>query len=343
MKKLFAMLVTAAMIASLLAGCSDSKAPGSSTTPSAPSDSQSVEATGSNWPSSTVQIYVPASAGGGTDTITRVLTDSFSKVTGQNFVVVNDPTGNGTVVAETIRNAKTDGLNLEVYHSAFCGLIASGQYDHTLEDFTFLGLLTTPGIESDALFVSSDSPFQTLDDLVAYAKEHPGELISGAQSGQTDHFEQALLNQELGIDVTVVDCGGNAEKIPALMGGSIDMAIIASVNSADYVKSGDLRCLATLGESKSEIFADVPTLAECGYSAVGLPTVCFLLGPSGMSDADVAKINEYMKAVSEDPEVAEKLKKMGTQFNYMSQEDSWELMKGIQDLYTAAAPSVFGK
>lgn len=330
MKKLLVFTLTLAMCLSLVA-CS-------SGTPTSNGGGDSKAA----WPGSTVTVYVPASAGGGTDTLTRILTSGLAEVTGANFPVSNDATGNGTVAAETVRNAAPDGQTLFAYHTAFCGLIASGQYSHTLDDFTFVGVFTTPGVESDGLFVPADSPFETLDELVAYAKEHPGELISGAQSGQTDHFEQVLLNRELGVDITVVDCGGNAEKIPALMGHSIDMAIIASVNSADYVASGDLRCLTTLGENQSQVFPDVPTLGACGYKAVGLPAVCFLLGPKNIPQETVDQINEYLKVVSESDTVKEQLAGFGTEWKYMSAKDGYELVSNIQELYTAAAPLVFG-
>ena len=127
------------------------------------------------WPADTVTLYVPAAAGGTTDGLSRMLVENYSTQTGQSFVVVNDMAGNGTVPYETVRNSSPDGLNLVLHNSSMCSIISAGQYPYSLtEDFSVLGIVCDSGVESTSILVNATSPFETMEDLVSYAQEHPG-------------------------------------------------------------------------------------------------------------------------------------------------------------------------
>lgn len=144
---------------------------------SASAAGSTASAGGSNWPTDTVSFYVPAKAGGGTDMTARVFLQGINEVHPGNYIVVNDVTGGGTVAAENVRNAKPDGLNLLAYHTGLCTSIASGQYAHDLSEFTICGMfITVPDEATGGLFVPGNSKFDKLEDLIAYGKEHPGDL-----------------------------------------------------------------------------------------------------------------------------------------------------------------------
>ena len=290
----------------------------------------------SKWPTGSVSLYVPATAGGGTDMIARVFTKVASEVAGKPVVVVNDTTGGGTVAAETVRNADTEGLDLLLTNTGFCATIAAGQYAHTMQDFTILGAVTTEGLEGGGIFVNKDSPFETLEDLISYAKEHPGELNAGVQNNSSSHYVQILFEQEVGISTTIVDAGSNADKVTKLMGGSIDLCVLANTGTSQYVESGDLRCLVQLSSNHSELIPDAPTMEDLGYNSCYLGMSMILLGPPNMDPADCAKIDAVLKECSESSEVQEGYATLGAEWNYMTREETAAYLEKTQADYDAA-------
>ncbi len=334
------LILSVAMAASLLSACSGGentaqteKAAQAKQTQAKQEDASSEE---SSWPSGTITLNVPATAGGGTDMIVRVFAQAMNEVTGQNFVVVNDASGNGTVVAEKVRNEKPDGFNLFVANTGLCGYIASGAYQQSFDDFEMLGLITTPGKESNGIFVSANSEYHTLDDLIAFAKEHPGELLCGVQTSGAGHFSWLLAEKEFGITSTIVDCGGSADRITNLIGGMIDVSNLPITGASQYVESGDLRCLAIVGEQESDLIPGVKTVEELGYNKIDLPMCCVLLGPKNMMKADKEKIDSVLKIACENQTLQEGYKKMGAEWDYKTPEEAVEFVKEIQSMYDEA-------
>ena len=349
MKKIFALILAVVLCVGLLAGCGNAGGSGADNSGSGNSGTAS---SGKPWPTDTVTMYVPATAGGGTDVLARVFIEGMKRANGANYIVVNDMAGNGTVACDTVRTADPDGLNLLMYHSAMCSNFAIGQYDHGIEDFQMLGLFTTPNMEvaANGIYVPKDSPFNTFEELVEYAKAHPGELTCGVQNGGNAHFGTCLLEDTVGYETIKVDSGANVDRITALMGGQLDLSLIPTMTAAAYSKSGDLKCLMTYGAAagcdRDPNEPDIPTLGEINAEwDQALPRVdltAFIVGPKGMSEEDIANINGVIKAASEDPEVLEGYAKMGTVIEYQTVEEAEQTMLIIQNAFIQAAPLVTG-
>lgn len=351
MKKLFAMILAAALVLGLVAcGSGASSAP-----TSAPAKSEAVApaadagAATSSWPTDTVSMYVPAKAGGGTDMMARIFIQGMSEANGGNYIVINDVNGGGTVAAEAVRNAKPDGLNLLMYHTGLCTSIASGQYAHSLEDFTICGLfITAPDQATGGIFVPGNSPFNTIEELIDYTKEHPGELMVGMQNGSSTQLITALIENALGVDWTEVEAGSNADKVTALMGNQIDLCFMNTTGNDQYVQNGDLKILLQWGRegaTRSTLFPDTPLLEEV-YPDADLPRMDmlgFIAGPKGMSEADVAEINRVMKAAIENPTVQEGYAKMATVVEYYTAEEATQMLLDMQTATTDAYNMVNGK
>ena len=319
-KRLSAILLVAALCLAL-AACGS--APAANTpSASAPADS-STKSEAAAWPTGDVTVYVPAGAGGGTDTLTRLYTERLKAITGANFIVVNDTTGANSVAYETVRNAKPDGLTLMSYHGGICAQYASGQYAHSLDEFTVLGSQTTPDNVGYGIWVSGKSDFQTFDDLISYAKDHPGELVAGVEVNNTDHMLEAMLAKQFGIEMAVVSAGSNAEKIPLLMGGNLDVCFFNPVGTSDYHTSGDLRCLAILGSDSTPLLEGVPTFTELGYEPLLIPMFAFFAGPQGMSDDVCKAIDDAMREVLSDQSFVDQVVTMGYGMDgYVTLEDT---------------------
>jgi tripartite-type tricarboxylate transporter receptor subunit TctC len=317
-RRSFLQVAGAGLAAMGLAACSGS----SDTTGSSTGDNTS-------WPTNTVTIEIAAAAGGGTDTIGRIFTNSWQKSTGEAFTVVDDATGNGTVAYEAVRNAKPDGYTLLFYHSTMPIQYYQGVYDKNPADpanFTVIANLANGG-DADVLCVPANAPYDSMAEFIEYCKAHPGEVVFGNQNGGFGQLECLLLGSRAGIDVRFVDAGGQADTIISLLGGNIDACFIGSDAAMQYQASGDMKCLAICSEKRSaKNVPDVPTMQECGVDVV-FNTVFVVLGPSNM-DADLVEtINKALGQAAEDSDVAESLGNMGNSYTYKTVAESkqiWE-------------------
>lgn len=317
MKKFLSMLAAAALCLSL-AACGNS-ATGSSSAPGGSSDAPAANtASGTSesaWPSGDVTIYVPANAGGSSDTIARLYAEKFKSITGANFIIVNDTTGANSVAYETVRTAKPDGLTLMAYHGGLCTQHASGQYAHSLDEFTVLGNMTTADNTGYGIWVSGKSEFQTFEDLLSYAKDHPGELVAGVETNNTDHLLEVMFEEQFDVDLSVVSAGSNAEKLPLLMGGNLDVCFFAPGGVTDYHTSGDLRCLAFFGSAGSDLLPDVPCMTDLNYDPIMLPLFFFMAGPADMPADVCTAINEVMTSAAGDKTILEQIATFGMEMS----------------------------
>lgn len=353
LKQIASLIIAAALCVSLAACGSSSSSAAASTGTASTGTGSTAASTGaadageSNWPTDTVSFYVPATAGGGTDMMARLFLQGLNEVHPGNYIVVNDTTGNGSVAAETVRNADPDGLNLLMYHTGLCTAIATGQYAHTLDDFQILGLFITPVTDETtlAVYVPGNSPFNSLEELIDYAKEHPGELVSGVQNGSTSQFIEVLFEQAVGIETTMVEAGSNADKVTALMGNQLDLVLMNTTGNDQYVEAGNLKCLVTIGAegaARSSLFPDVPTAEELGYTIPQLDMIGFIAGPKGMDEADIAAINSAMEAAIATDTVQEGYTQMAAEVVYVTIEEAEEMLATAQENYNNAVELING-
>lgn len=288
-------------VAGLLTACGSQ-----GTASSAAAGSTAASGAVSSWPDGDVTIYVTAGAGGSSDTIVRQFVERMKKITGKNFIVVNDTTGGNSVAYETVRNAKPDGLTLLGYHGGLCVQYASGQYSHSLDEFSVVGSLTSSDNIGYGIFVNGKSEFNTWDDFVTYAKAHPSELTVGVETNNTDHLLEILLENRFGYNLSIVSAGSNAEKIPLLMGGNLDVCLLSPSGVTDYVASGDLKCLCLFGEEALEdLMPGVPCFKDMGLDTQLLPMFFYLAGPAGIPDETAEAINGLLEEISHDDTIYE--------------------------------------
>lgn len=209
MKKIVALFLVACMAISL-AACSGSNS--------------KTAATSNEWPSGNISIYVPGSAGGGTDVLTRILIGDLGRTTNATYIVINESGGNGSVASEAVRNAKPDGNTLIVYHPTMLIQYYQGMYDKDPTDTNNCTVVATlqNGGDGDVLVVPKDAPYNTLEELIAYCKANPGNVVFGNQNGGFGQMETMQLKELAGIDIGFVDSGAQADTITALLGGNID-------------------------------------------------------------------------------------------------------------------------
>lgn len=273
------------------------------------------------WPRGPVQLVVPASPGGGTDAVARIIAERLQQQEGSPFVVVNLPAGNGAVAAEQVRNASPDGQTLLFFHTGLLTSYHTGTYAHNpLTEFTSVALMPVEG--SYSLAVPADSPYQTVADLVEAARAAPGRVSMGVALRGSTHFMGGLLAEASDSEFRFVEAGSDSEKLVQLQGQQIDSALINTPNTKQYVDSYMLRVLGTIAgtDRRDPILPDVPTLVELGYSEALFGFDFMVLGPIGMDVDLVSEINATVTAAATDPGATEQLATFGMPITAITQD-----------------------
>ncbi len=267
MKRVFIAALAMAFLLSL-AACGST--PSESQTPagSTPAQTEAPGAGGtekSNFPEKTITIVVPYDAGGASDLMSRVFAAALSEqLNGATVVVENRSGGSGAVGMEYVNSQPSDGYTI-LYLETNQTMIR--HYGFTeLEPSAFIQMACTH-VQPAVLAVSAGSEWNSLEDFIDYAKENPGKVsIGDAGTGSSPHMCGVQLAAMAEAEFNFVPYDGGATAVSAAMGGNVDAVIAQNSEALAGVDSGDLRVIATFGQSRTSLYPDVPTAAEQGYS-----------------------------------------------------------------------------
>jgi tripartite-type tricarboxylate transporter receptor subunit TctC len=271
-----------------------------------------------NFPTRPITLIVPWSAGGATDVTLRLLAELAGKSLGQRIVIENRPGAGGTLAMPVLQQAAPDGYTLAQlpYPALRAPHVQKVSWDPIRD--------TTPIIQISGVtfgvVVPANSPFKTFDDLLKFAAAKPGTLtISTNGQGTTPHVVLDELFGQRNLTYIHVPYKGTAEQMLAVASGHL-MAGVNSNGFAPYVDSGRLRLLATLGDQRSQRWAQVPTLKELGFGIVAMSPYG-LVGPRGMEPALVRTLHDAFKAALFDPQHVAELAKYEQEPTYLDSKD----------------------
>jgi tripartite-type tricarboxylate transporter receptor subunit TctC len=290
------------------------------------------------YPDRPIQVIVGFSAGGAMDATIRTVAPTLEKILGKPVVVINKPGAGGAVAWTDVVRSKPDGYTLgSVNYPAISGVTASGglQFD-PLKEFVFLGnVLVDPGI----IVVPAKSPYKTLGDVVAYLKEHPGGLSYGATgSTSLDGLTALAMSEKAGAKFRVVNFAGTPEAITAALGGHIDALGIATSEVLPFMKDGSIRILGVGGTARNPLIPDVPTFAEQGFPIPINASSRGFVAPAGTDPAIVKKLQDAIKAATQDQEYLDRAKQVSQSITYSTPEQvQAEVTKQI-DFLRASLP-----
>lgn len=245
-------------------------------------------------------ILVHTTAGGPTDLMARELAKAAEEVTGGTFIVENRPGGSGAVQMAEIANAKADGYTLGAMTPSQIGLIEGtlkNQYD--LENFSWI---SQGQIDPYVIAVHNDSPFNTLEELVNYAKENPGKLTVGGYGaiGSGHNVAWNIFAESAHIETVWTAYESTGDAVTAILGKHIDVANSNPGQVSQYYESGDLKILGVMSEERLEDLPDVPTYKEAGFD-VDTSWAQFrgVYGPSGIDEAILDELSSvFEKAIA---------------------------------------------
>ncbi|MBN9427173.1 MAG: tripartite tricarboxylate transporter substrate binding protein [Burkholderiales bacterium] len=273
-----------------------------------------------SYPSRTIQVIVPYSAGGPTDVAARIMSQRLSERLGQSVVVQNLLGAGGIVGSEVAIRAKPDGYTLYfgVNSMAIFPNVrpANNPMPFNVNDFVPIG-----GVAESAhvVLANKSAGFRTIAEMVAVAKQKPeGVSYGSAGIGGTTHLPLALFAHRAGIKLLHVPYKGAAPAMMDTIAGVVAMSApgySGGINEA--VKNGSVVPLAVTSAKRLPFMPDVPTLAESGYPDMVFPIWYGLFGPKGLPADIVAKLSAELKAMADEPEYSKKLYAQGNVAGYM--------------------------
>ena len=249
--------------------------------------------------------------GGAVDILARVLAEDLSRSSGRPVVVENITGAGGLLAMQTVKAAPPDGNTLAVIVDS--SLVV---YPHTaakplynaLTDFT---PIAHAGGTVMALVIGSHVPAKTLAEFAAWAKANPDKSSFGASGGgATLQFYGGLIAQTLGIPLVHVPYKGVGPAVSDMVGGQIAAATAPMGPLHPHVKSGKARALAHSGGARIASAPEVPTFKELGYPGLELPVWFGVVGPAGMTQDTVTRVNAMLVQAMRTPAVRERMARL---------------------------------
>jgi len=268
----------------------------------------------SGYPDRPVHLVVPFPAGGGADSLARLIMPKVAHALGQPIVIENKAGAGGNVGAELVAHAAPDGYTL-LYgtngtHAINPSLYRNLAFD-PVRDFIPVSRMTEIAA---MLIVNTKLPVNSTAELIQYARAHPGKLnFASAGNGTTSHLAGELFKTQAGIDIVHIPYRGGALAMTDLIGGQVDMMIEVMPNASPQVAAGRVRGLAVSTAKRFPGAPDVPTIAESGLPGFETSAWDGVFVPAGTPQPIVQRLNAALRQALEDPELAAALLARGAQ------------------------------
>jgi len=261
-----------------------------------------------DFPTRPVTIIVASTAGGGTDIVSRIVGEQLSKQLGQPFVVDNRPGAGSVTGTEYAAKAAPDGYTLQTGLNASMAvnpsLFAHLPYD-PVADFAPVGMLAEFPF---AIVVSKNFPAQSVKDLIAMAKAHPGEInYASAGNGTGQQLSMELFKLMTGTNFTHVPYRGAAPAYTDVISGQVPVFFDNLASALGQIKGGNVRALAVTSKQRSPLLPDVPTVEEAGVPGYVYYTWFGLWAPKKTPQPIIVKLNAEVKKAVADPAVKDRI------------------------------------
>jgi len=266
------------------------------------------------WPTKTVRIINPVTAGSVTDVMARTVAQHFNTSFGQTFVVDNRPGANGIIGLDLVAKSAGDGYTLVAASSGMLVMNAAIFEKlpfNVMRDFAPISIILSAPF---AIFVHPSLPVKNTRELVALAKAKPTQLPYGSFGPASfAHMAMELFMAQTGTRLTHVPYKGGAPMAAALVAGEVTVAFDSVQNELPYLRANRVRAIAIAGQRRVGLLPDVPTLAESGVTGAELPAWYALLAPAGTPRAIINRLYDDMVTAFKSTELRERFAALGSE------------------------------
>ena len=266
----------------------------------------------SSYPTQPITIVVPFSAGGPTDTVTRLIAQTMSTDLGQQVLVQNVGGAGGTLGAGQVAQAKPDGYTLLLHHigmSTAPTLYRNLAFD-PLKAFAPIGLVTSVPM---TIVARKDFEPANITDLVSYLKSNGTNVTyANAGIGSASHLCGMLLQETLGVQMVTVPYQGAAPAMTDIVGGQVDLLCDQTTNTTNQIKAGEVKAYAVTTPERVASLPDLPTTKEAGLEKLDIGVWHGLYAPAGTDPAIVSRLEASLQKALMDETVKTRFAELGT-------------------------------
>ncbi len=285
-----------------------------------------------DYPSKSINMVVPASAGGTTDLAARMTAQALGPALGQTIVVENKGGGNGNIAAAQVKRAEADGYTLLMQYSGFHVIsphLAKSPWE--LADFVpVANVLSAPQI----VVVRRDLPVNSMQELVAYAKANPMKLnYASSGNGSLQHVTGVQLEQAAGVRMVHVPYKGTGPALQDLLSGQVDLTFGTAPPFMPHIQAGKLKVLAVTGKERLPSLANVPTTAEAGLPGVNATSWFALFAPAKTPNAIVRKLEADVRTMLSDAAFQKKALDQGATADFKDSKALGAMVKRDWDMW----------
>ncbi len=259
------------------------------------------------FPSRTIRLVAPFSAGGGADTVARLVAQKLSEIFGQQVIVDNRAGASNIIGTEITAHAPPDGYTIMIAinnHATNPSLYRKLPYD-TIKDFAPIALVAiTPYV----LVVHPSLPATSVSGLIALAKAKPGQInYASAGNGTAAHLAAELFRISTKVDIVHIPYKGVSGAVIDMVAGTTQMMFASPVTVLPQVKAGRLRALAVTTAVRAKSIPDLPTVRESGVDGYEFSSWYGLLAPRAVPPGIIATLNQAVARVLQQPDVQARL------------------------------------
>jgi tripartite-type tricarboxylate transporter receptor subunit TctC len=264
-----------------------------------------------DWPRQKLQIIVAFGPGGGADIVGRILAEQMQSRFGKPVTVENKPGAGGILGNDLVARATADGYTIGIMTAG--QIIAAVTRKSMPYDTRALTPVTRIADASLMIVTRPDFPANNVRELVALAKADPGKIVFGSPGfAATQHFAGELFKQIAAVDLLHVPYRSSPEAIGAVLGKQVDVLFDTVSALIGQVQSGSLKALAVTGKNRFPAVPDVPAAIESGVlPGYDVTTWYGVFGPQGIPAPVVARLNKTLNEIIADPNVRERLVRIG--------------------------------
>jgi tripartite-type tricarboxylate transporter receptor subunit TctC len=249
-------------------------------------------AIGQTYPSKPIRLVVPFPPGGSLDVVARAIGQKLTEAWGQPVIIDNRTGAGGTIGADLVAKSPPDGYTILEgalsTHAVNISLYGKLPYD-PVKDFAPISLVA---ITPNVLVINPAAPFNTVPELIAYAKANPGKLSFGSGSnGSAGHLAGELFKTDAHVDMVHIPYKGGAPALKALLAGDTQLMFANLAKSMQQVRAGKLKPVAVTTASRSTLVPELPTLSETGLPGFDIYTWWGFMAPVGTPKEIIAKWN----------------------------------------------------
>jgi tripartite-type tricarboxylate transporter receptor subunit TctC len=280
-----------------------------------------------SYPTRPIRIIVTFPPGGSSDTLTRVVAQEMGETLGQPVMIENRTGAGGNIGVEAAAKSPPDGYTLLSSSSSLplAGVLYSKLNFDPLNDFAPIGMI---GSSPMLVTVNPSVPAKSLSELIALAKQKPGEIAyASAGHGSMNHLAVELFKLQTGVDVRHVPYRGNPLAAIDVISGQVPLFFDYLLTGLPHVKDGKLRALATTGEKRTLALPDLPTVSEAGVPGFEASLWFGFFAPAGTPKEIVDKLSKSVNDALAKPKVKERLDALGVEVDFQGPERLAAVMK----------------